>query len=162
MTGPDVQLLWGGFFEPVLDALLIRSGRSIAYREWIVFLLLVVIEDSSDSLDRLVLEGAQPPYAVASLNRWVLAESQDLHLALFEDLLHGYLLRLVQVKSSSERFDAIVEGGGAASGVSRMRWSRGSCCCRSSGLCGSRRAGLIPLSSQRRHAESTYRQQLQA
>lgn len=146
---PDNEwLLWGGCFEPVLDAFLIRCGFPVADGQGIVFFLLVVVEDGSDSLDGLILECAELPDAVASLNRRVLADSQHLQLALFQDFLNGHLLRLAQVESSGEGLHAIVECGAVASGVRGLRGSRG---CgrrwgRGCGLRGSRRGGLIRLS----------------
>lgn len=150
-------LLWAGRFEPVLDAFLIQRGLPVADGQRIIFFLLVVVEDGSDSLDRLILEGAQLPDAITAVNRWVLADLQHLQLALFQDFLYGHLLRRVQAESSSEGLHAIIEGGAVASGVRGFWWS---CRCgwrrsRGCGLRGSGRGRLICLSRQRRYPEST-------
>jgi hypothetical protein len=93
------NLLRSGNFEPILYAPLVWCGCYPAYREGIVLLLLLFVEHSADSLHCTVLKGAKSFDPSASRNGGVLPDSKGLLLSLLQNLLHGSLLRLVQVQA---------------------------------------------------------------
>src|SRR5215472_3741441 len=92
----DSFLMWRSLFEPVIDAPLLRCRRQFPHGQWIIFLLLLLVENRADCFHTLFLKGSKLVDPSAAGHRWIEPDPEGFLLPFLQDLLDRRLLRLAQ------------------------------------------------------------------